>query len=242
MATPILRDFQQRDLVADVTAPAEFAAHLAEAPRLIYVGFDPTADSLHVGNLVPLLGTGISFTEFTYQVLQAYDFLALHERYGCTAQMGGSDQWGNITAGTELIRKVRGAAAYGLTLPLVAKADGTKFGKTESGTVWLDPARTSAYEMYQFWLNTPDADVMRFLKTFTFLPIEEIEALGRQVAEAPEKREAPRVLAREVTRLVHGDEGLRGAEARTAALFGGAGDVSGPPDAVLQAAAPLPVW
>ena len=347
MATPILRDFQQRDLVADVTAPAEFAAHLAEAPRLIYVGFDPTADSLHVGNLVPLLGlrrfqlaghrpivlvgggtgligdpsgkageralspqeqvaaaadrlkaqvrpfldfdrgpqaallvdnyewlsklevipflrdigkhfgvgamvaresvrarlgTGISFTEFSYQVLQAYDFLALHERYGCTAQMGGSDQWGNITAGTELIRKVRGAAAYGLTLPLVAKADGTKFGKTESGTVWLDPARTSAYEMYQFWLNTPDADVMRFLKTFTFLPIEEIEALGRQVAEAPEKREAPRVLAREVTRLVHGDEGLRGAEARTAALFGGAGDVSGPPDAVLQAAAPLPVW
>ena len=347
MATPILRDFQQRDLVADVTAPAEFAAHLAEAPRLIYVGFDPTADSLHVGNLVPLLGlrrfqlaghrpivlvgggtgligdpsgkvgeralspqeqvaaaadrlkaqvrpfldfdrgpqaallvdnyewlsklevipflrdigkhfgvgamvaresvrarlgTGISFTEFTYQVLQAYDFLALHERYGCTAQMGGSDQWGNITAGTELIRKVRGVAAYGLTLPLVAKADGTKFGKTESGTVWLDPARTSAYEMYQFWLNTPDADVMRFLKTFTFLPIEEIEALGRQVAEAPEKREAPRVLAREVTRLVHGDEGLRGAEARTAALFGGAGDVSSPPDAVLQAAAPLPVW
>jgi tyrosyl-tRNA synthetase len=186
------------------------------------------------------IGTGLSFTEFSYQVLQAYDFLALHERYGCTIQMGGSDQWGNITVGTELIRKVRGADAFGLTLPLVTKSDGSKFGKTESGTVWLDPARTSAYEMYQFWLNTPDADVVRFLKTFTFLTLEEIDALGRRAAEAPEQREAQRALAREATRLVHGEEGLREAEARTAALFGGGASATGKPDAELPA--PAPVW
>jgi tyrosyl-tRNA synthetase len=347
MSVPVLREFEQRELVADVTAPAEFAAHLAEAPRTMYVGFDPTADSLHIGSLLPLLalrrvqlaghrpivlvgggtgligdpagkageralnpqeqvaawaarlreqvrpfldfdrgphaailadnhewlsalnlipflrdigkhfgvgamvaresvrarlGTGISYTEFSYQVLQAYDFLALHERYGCTVQLGGSDQWGNITAGTELIHKVRGAAAYGLTLPLVTKSDGGKFGKTETGTIWLDPARTSAYEMYQFWLNTPDADVVRFVKYFTFLAIDEIEALARRTAATPEKREAQRVLAREVTRLVHGEDGVREAEARTAALFGGGGEVAGAPDAVLRADTPPPVW
>jgi tyrosyl-tRNA synthetase len=346
MPTSVLPDFQQRGLVADVTSPAELDAHLAQAPRSVYVGFDPTADSLHVGSLVPLLGlrrfqlaghrpivlvgggtgligdpagkagertlnaedfvaacaerlkaqvrpfldfdrgphaailvdnyewlsklevipflrdvgkhfgvgamvaresvrarlgTGISFTEFSYQVLQAYDFLSLHERHGCTIQMGGSDQWGNITAGTELIHKVRGAAAYGLTLPLVVKSDGSKFGKSESGNVWLDPQRTSAYEMYQFWLNTNDADAVRFLKIFTFLPLEEIEALGRRVAEAPEKREAQRALAREVTRLVHGEAGVQEAEARTAELFGGAAE-STAPDAVLPADGPRPVW
>ncbi len=330
MPTSVLPDFQQRGLVADVTAPVEFTAHLEAASRTMYVGFDPTADSLHIGSLLPLLalrriqlaghrpivlvgggtgligdpagkvgeralnaeeqvaawaarlkaqvrpfldfdrgphaailtdnyewlstlslvpflrdvgkhfgvgamiaresvrarlGTGISYTEFSYQVLQAYDFLALHERYGCTVQLGGSDQWGNITAGTELIHKMRGAAAYGLTLPLVTKGDGGKFGKTETGTVWLDPARTSAYEMYQFWLNTPDADVVRFLQYFTFLTAVEIDALGRQTADAPEKREAQRVLAGEVTRLVHGPSGLTEAEAITTALF--SGDVAG---------------
>jgi len=347
MATPVLRDFEQRELVADVTAPAEFAAHLAAATRTMYVGFDPTADSLHIGSLLPLLalrriqlaghrpivlvgggtgligdpagkagertlnpedqvaawaarlkaqvrpfldfdrgphaailvdnyewlsrlnlipflrdigkhfgvgamtaresvrarlGSGISYTEFSYQVLQAYDFLALHERHGCTVQLGGSDQWGNITAGTELIHKVRGVDAYGLTLPLVTKSDGGKFGKTETGTIWLDPAKTSAYEMYQFWLNTPDADVVRFLRYFTFLALDEIDALARRVAEAPEKREAPRALAREVTRLVHGEDGEREAEARTAALFGGAGTMTGEPDAVVRTDTPLPVW
>ena len=280
MSTPVLQDFEQRGLIADVTTPAELGAHLADGPRTIYVGFDPTADSLHVGSLVPLLalrriqqaghrpivlvgggtgligdpagkagerslnpeeqvaawadrlkaqvrpfldfdrgpqaailvdnyewlarlelipflrdtgkhfsvgamigresvrarlGAGISYTEFSYQVLQAYDFLALHERYGCTVQMGGSDQWGNITAGTELIRRVRGVAAFGLTMPLVTRSDGSKFGKTETGTIWLDPARTSAYEMYQYWLNTADADVERFLKYFTFLSSTEID-------------------------------------------------------------------
>src|SRR5918996_4197571 len=299
MPTPVLDDFEQRGLIADVTTRDELGAHRPGASRTICGGFDPTADSLHVGSLVPLLalrrmqlaghrpivlvgggtgligdpagktgeralgpeeqvaayaarlkaqvqrfldfergshaallvdnyewlsqlavipflrdigkhfgvgsmiaresvrarlGAGISYTEFTYQVLQAYDFLALHERHGCTVQMGGSDQWGNITAGTELIRRVRGATAYGLTMPLVTKTDGTKFGKTEGGNVWLDPGRTSPYEMYQFWLNTTDADVVSFLKYFTFLPVTEIEVLAHQTARAPEKREAQRVL------------------------------------------------
>src|SRR5262245_16822227 len=345
MPSSILADFQQRGLVADVTSPAELDTHLAQAARSVYVGFDPTADSLHVGSLVPLLGlrrfqlaghrpivlvgggtgligdpsgkageralnaeefvaacaarlkaqvrpfldfdrgpyaallvdnyewlsklavipflrdvgkhfgvgamigresvrarlgSGISFTEFTYQVLQAYDFLSLHERYGCTIQMGGSDQWGNITAGTELIHKVRGAQAFGLTLPLITKSDGSKFGKSESGNVWLDPARTSPYEMYQFWLNTNDADAVSFLKVFTFLSPTEIDALASRMREAPEQREAQRALAREVTRLVHGEDGLREAEARTAALFGG-GHGAGAHDARLKADTPLPV-
>ena len=347
MPTSVLADFQQRGLVADVTSPVEFDAHLRQDSRMVYVGFDPTADSLHVGSLVPLLGlrrfqlaghrpivlvgggtgligdpagkagertlnaedfvaacaaqlkaqvrpfldfdrgphaallvdnyewlsklavipflrdvgkhfgvgamigresvrarlgSGISFTEFTYQVLQAYDFLSLHERYGCTVQMGGSDQWGNITAGTELIHKVRGNQAFGLTLPIITKGDGSKFGKSESGNVWLDPARTSPYEMYQFWLNTNDADAVRFLKIFTFLPPPEIDALAARVGEAPEKREAQRALAREVTRLVHGEDGLREAEARTATLFGGGGHGAGEPDARLKTDTPLPVW
>jgi len=164
---------------------------------------------------------GISYTEFSYQVLQAYDFLCLFRQHGCTVQIGGSDQWGNITAGTDLIRRVEGAAAFGLTLPLIAKADGTKFGKSESGTVWLDPAKTSPYEMYQFWLNTSDADVIGFLKHFTFLGRDAIDDLGAQVRRHAEKREAQRVLAREVTRLVHGDAATREAEEISAAFFSG---------------------
>jgi tyrosyl-tRNA synthetase len=354
MSTSVLDDFEQRGLIADVTTRDELAAHLAGASRTIYVGFDPTADSLHVGSLVPLLalrriqlaghrpivlvgggtgligdpagktgeralgpeeqvaayaarlkaqvqrfldfergshaallvdnyewlsqlavipflrdigkhfgvgsmiaresvrarlGAGISYTEFTYQVLQAYDFLALHERHGCTVQMGGSDQWGNITAGTELIRRVRGATAYGLTMPLVTKTDGTKFGKTEGGNVWLDPGRTSPYEMYQFWLNTTDADVVSFLKYFTFLPVTEIEVLAHQTARAPEKREAQRVLAAEITRLVHGEDARRQAEHASQQAFGGDIDVvlddqdGAIPGSVLPpSAAPRPVW
>jgi tyrosyl-tRNA synthetase len=171
------------------------------------------------------LQTGISYTEFSYQLLQAYDFRELHRRHRCTMQMGGSDQWGNITAGIELIRRMDGAAAHGFTHPLVGKSDGTKFGKTESGTVWLDPARTSPYEMYQFWLNTADADVVRFLKLYTFLSVPEIDELRATRERTPEKREAQRALAREVTRLVHGDESVRDAETITASLF--TGDVAG---------------
>jgi tyrosyl-tRNA synthetase len=322
----LLTDFDRRGLTVDITAAEELDAHLAGGPRTAYVGFDPTADSLHIGSLLPLLalrrvqlaghrpivlvgggtgligdpsgkageralspkdtvaawaerlkkqvrpfldfdrgphaalladnyswlsqldvigflrdigkhfpvgamlaresvkarmGTGISYTEFSYQVLQAYDFMSLMLLHDCTLQLGGTDQWGNITAGIELIRRVHGRAAYGLTLPLVTKTDGTKFGKTESGTVWLDRAKTSAYEMYQFWLNTADADVVKFLRYFTFLPYERIEELEAATRTAPDKREAQRVLAREATGLVHGTDAVREAEGISAALFSG---------------------
>ena len=329
MRSPLLAELEWRGLIADIASGEELDAHLADPSRArtIYVGFDPTADSLHIGSLLPLLalrrvqlaghrpvvlvggGTGligdpsgktgeralndedvvagwavrlkeqvrplldfdqgpnaallvdnhewlsklevipflrdigkhfpvgamiaresvkarlgradggISYTEFSYQILQAYDFMALSERHDCTVQFGGSDQWGNITAGIELIRRVRGQAVYGLTLPLVTKDDGTKFGKTETGTVWLDPAKTSAYEMYQFWLNAPDADVVRFLKYFTFLPREAIERLAQRTVEVPEAREGQRALAREVTALIHGPERTREAEEISEALF-----------------------
>ncbi len=164
---------------------------------------------------------GISFTEFSYLLLQSYDFLVLHDRYGCTLQMGGSDQWGNITAGCELIRKLRATRAHGLVFPLVKTASGTKFGKTEAGTVWLDPALTSPFRFYQFWLSTADGDVDGYLKTFTFLERETIAALAEATRTAPEKREAQATLAREMTRLVHGDEGLSAAERGSRLLFGG---------------------
>ncbi|MBI2157469.1 MAG: tyrosine--tRNA ligase [Candidatus Rokubacteria bacterium] len=325
LQSALLGDFAWRGLIADVTSQHQLDAHLGEAPRSIYCGFDPTADSLHVGSLLPLLalrriqlaghrpivligggtgligdpsgkagerqlnpaeqvaewadrlrkqverffdfggaqpailannyewlsrlevipflrdvgkhfsvgsmiareavrarmGAGISYTEFSYQVLQAYDFLELHRRHGCTMQIGGSDQWGNITAGTDLIRRIDNATAFGLTLPLVTKTDGSKFGKTESGTVWLDPRKTSPYEMYQFWLNTADADAGAFLKYFTFLERERIEALEAGVRHHPEQREAQRVLAREVTTLVHGETATQEAETITRAFFSG---------------------
>ncbi len=167
---------------------------------------------------------GISYTEFTYMMLQAYDFLVLHDRFGCTLQMGGSDQWGNILAGADLIRRVNGGKAHGLVFPLVTNAAGTKFGKTESGTVWLDPARTSPFRFYQFWLNTDDRDVVPYLKYFTWLGRPEIEALETAVAERPERREAQKVLAQEVTRLVHGPAELARAERASEVLFGGSLD------------------
>jgi tyrosyl-tRNA synthetase len=326
MRSNLLADLQRRGLIVDVTTPDDLDAHLTSGRRTAYVGFDPTADSLHVGSLLPLLalrrvqlaghrpivlvgggtgligdpsgkageralnpkeqvaewaerlkrqvrpfldfdrgpnaavladnyswlseldvigflrdigkhfpvgamlaresvkarmGAGISYTEFSYQVLQAYDFMSLMLLHDCSIQLGGSDQWGNITAGVELIRRVHGRSAYGLTLPLVTKSDGSKFGKSESGNVWLDPAKTSAYEMFQFWLNTPDADVVRFLQYFTFLPAEAIAELEDVTRQAAEKREAQRVLAREVTALVHGEAAVGEAEAIAAALFSG---------------------
>jgi tyrosyl-tRNA synthetase len=350
----LLREFEWRGLMSDVTSLEELDVHLGEASRRIYCGFDPTADSLHVGSLLPLLalrrvqvaghrpivliggGTGligdpsgktgeralnpedqvaewadrlkrqverffdfggsenaailadnyewlsklevipflrdvgkhfsvgsmiaresvrsrmgrpdagISYTEFSYQVLQAFDFLSLFRKHHCTVQIGGSDQWGNITAGTDLIRRIEGTAAFGLTLPLVTKADGTKFGKTESGTVWLDARRTSPYEMYQFWLNTADADIVGFLKYFTFLSREEIEQLAAGVRRRPESREAQRVLAHEATRLVHGQEGLAEAERVTAEFFESAEaeptEGGSLPGAVLTAAEPRFLW
>jgi tyrosyl-tRNA synthetase len=321
----LVGELEWRGLIADITKADELREHLLGGVRTAYVGFDPTADSLHVGSLLPLLalrriqrfghrpivliggGTGligdpsgkagerqlnpeeqvvvwadrlkaqvqrfldfdgavladnyewlsklqlisflrdigkhfplgamiaresvrsrmvrsedgISYTEFSYQVLQAYDFMALHERHGCTLQLGGSDQWGNITAGVELIRRVKGVPAYGITLPLVTKTDGSKFGKTESGTIWLDPLRTSPYEMYQFWLNTADEDVVTYLKYFTFLGRDEIEALEAETRTAAERREAHRVLAREVTSLVHGEAAMCDVAAISEAIFSG---------------------
>jgi tyrosyl-tRNA synthetase len=162
---------------------------------------------------------GISYTEFSYLILQAYDFVQLFDRYGCLLQMGGSDQWGNITAGIELIRKLRGKRAHGLVWPLMKTASGVKFGKTEAGAVWLDPERTSPFHFYQFWLNTDDVDVVRYLKCFTFLPRETIEPLARVTSEAPERRDAQRALAREVTALVHGSDQVARAERAAAVLF-----------------------
>ncbi|MGE8206304.1 tyrosine--tRNA ligase [Heyndrickxia sp. NPDC080065] len=169
------------------------------------------------------LETGISFTEFTYTILQAIDFYHLYQNHNCKMQIGGSDQWGNITTGLELIRKMTsdGAKAFGLTIPLVTKADGTKFGKTESGAIWLDPAKTSPYEFYQFWINTADADVIKYLKYFTFLSREEIEALEKSVEEEPHLRKAQKALAEEMTRLIHGDDSLKQAIKITDALFSG---------------------
>ena len=163
---------------------------------------------------------GLSFTEFSYLVLQAYDFLQLFDRFGCTLQMGGSDQWGNITAGIDLIRRLRGKKAHGLVWSLMKTASGTKFGKTEAGTVWLDPGRTSPFRFYQFWLNIEDRDVVTYLKSFTFLDRREIGGLEAATSEVPERREAQRVLAREVTGLVHGAAQVARVEHASSLLFG----------------------
>ena len=326
---PLLEDLQQRGLINQVTAEAELITHINEGSRTLYCGFDPTADSLHLGHLVPLLvlkrfqeaghrpialvggatgligdpsfkaaerqlntpdvvagwvdkiktqvsqfidfdcgenaaivannldwtaelsvldflrdvgkhfsinqmikkesvqqrihreDQGISFTEFSYALLQGMDFAELNRRYDCTLQIGGSDQWGNIVGGIDLARRQNRAQTFGLTVPLITKADGTKFGKTEGGAVWLDPRKTSQYAFYQFWMNTADADVYRFLKFFTFVPVVEIEALEGADAECQGKPEGQAVLAREVTRLVHGEEGLQSAMRITEALFAG---------------------
>lgn len=327
MTQALLEDLRWRGLIHQSSDPEALAAHLAEGPRTLYCGFDPTADSLHIGSLVPLLalrrfqqaghhpialvggatgligdpsfkvaerslnerelvetwvarirdqvsrfvdlehggrvvdnldwtrgmevidflrdigkhfsvnemmrkesvrerlereGSGISFTEFSYMLLQSLDYLELARRHDCSLQIGGSDQWGNITAGMELVRRAEGHHVHAVTLPLVTRADGTKFGKTETGTIWLDARRTSPYSFYQFWLNTADADAGRFLRYFTFLSREEIEALDAELESAPERRSAQRALADSITALVHGEAGLASARRITEALFSGA--------------------
>ncbi|TDU03518.1 tyrosyl-tRNA synthetase [Streptomyces sp. 846.5] len=178
---------------------------------------------------------GISYTEFSYQVLQGMDYLELNRRYGCTLQTGGSDQWGNLTAGTELIRKAEGKHVHALGTPLITKADGTKFGKTEGGAIWLDAEMTSPYAFYQFWLNADDRDVANFLRIFSFRSREEIEELERQTVEKPAARTAQRALAEDVTALVHGQEQLDRAIAASRALFG-QGDLAELDAATLDAA------
>ncbi|GHH97317.1 tyrosine--tRNA ligase [Neobacillus kokaensis] len=169
------------------------------------------------------LESGISFTEFTYTILQAMDFNHLYDHHNCKLQIGGSDQWGNITTGLELIRKMHTeeTKAFGMTIPLVTKADGTKFGKTEGGAIWLDPEKTTPYEFYQFWINTADADVVKYLKYFTYLSHEEIEQLEVSVQEEPHLRKAQKGLAEEMTRLIHGEEALQQAIKISQALFSG---------------------
>ncbi len=168
--------------------------------------------------------SGMSFTEFSYQLLQAYDFLHLYDQMGCCVQLGGSDQWGNITAGTDLVRKLRGQEVFGITIPLVCDRTGQKFGKSAGNAVYLSPAKTSVYDFYQFFLRVDDADVIRLLKVFTLLPLEEIEAYAAELATAPEKRSGQRRLAEEITRRVHGEEGLVRAQRSAAVLFGEAMD------------------
>jgi tyrosyl-tRNA synthetase len=326
--SPLLQDLHARGLIAQTTDAAELDALLQKGPITLYAGFDPTADSLHVGSLVPVLALrrfqqaghkpialvggatgmigdpsfkaaerkllttdvinewvakirlqvmpfltfegsnaaimtnnldwfgnmgaldflrdigkhfsvnamikkeavqqrlerddqGISFTEFAYSLLQGYDFAELYQRHQCVLQIGGSDQWGNIVAGTDLTRRLHRTHVYGLTLPLVVKSDGTKFGKTESGTIWLDAKRTSPYAFYQFWLNTADADVYKFMRYFTFLPIGEIAAIEAADAAREGKRDGQRVLAEQVTELVHGKAALEAAQRISASLFSG---------------------
>lgn len=324
----LIADLESRGLIAQMSGDGELLQHL-EAPRTLYCGFDPTADSLHIGSLVPLLalrrfqqaghkpialvggatgligdpsfkaqerklntpdvvgswveklkaqvsrfidfdcgsnsalvvnnldwtrdmsvldflrdvgkhfsvnamiqkesvkqriereGAGISFTEFSYALLQSYDFAELNRRHNCTIQLGGSDQWGNITGGIDLSRRLNKQQVFGITFPLVTKSDGTKFGKTESGTIWLDPAKTSPYAFYQFWLQTADADAYKFLRYFTFLTPQDIAEIEAKDAETQGRKSAQGILAREVTELVHGGEGLAAARRITEALFSG---------------------
>jgi tyrosyl-tRNA synthetase len=322
----LISDLQARGLIAQLTDGDALEKRLAEKSITLYCGFDPTADSLHIGSLVPILvlkrfqeaghkpialvggatgmigdpsfkaterklntldiidswvgkirkqvepflsfegsnaaimannhdwfgkmdvltflrdigkhfsvnamikkeavqqrinrdDSGISFTEFTYSLLQGYDFVELNKQHGCELQIGGSDQWGNITAGTDLTRRMNQQQVFGLTMPLVTKSDGTKFGKTESGTIWLDAKKTSPYKFYQFWLTTADADVYKFLRYFTFLSTTEIDAIEAADKEAAGKPEGQRILAEQVTTLVHGSDAVVAAQRISQSLF-----------------------
>ncbi|PTX91236.1 tyrosine--tRNA ligase [Opitutus sp. ER46] len=202
---------------ADWTAPLSYLDFLRDVGKYFSLNVMLAKDSVKSrmeGD------NGISYTEFSYQLLQAHDFYHLRKTYGCELQIGGSDQWGNITAGTDFIRRKLGVPAWGWTFPLITKADGTKFGKTEGGAVWLDPKKTSPYKLYQFFVNTEDAKVSEYLRKFTFLTREEIEALEARHAANPGAREAHKALAREVTRLVHGQAALEGALKASEILFG----------------------
>lgn len=200
---------------ADWLVPLSAVALLRDVGKHFSVNYMLAKDSVK-----SRLEGGISFTEFSYMLLQAYDFLELHRRDGVTVQTGGSDQWGNITTGIELIRRAAGAEAHGVVLPLVTTASGTKFGKTEAGAVWLDARRTSPYQFYQFWVNTDDRDVGRYLRYFTLLSREEIASLDRATAESPERRQAQQALALDVTGRVHGHEAARVAVEMSGLLFG----------------------
>ena len=192
-----------------------FLDFIRDVGKHITVNYMMTKDSVK-----KRMETGISFTEFSYQLLQGYDFLTLYRTKGCKLQMGGSDQWGNITTGTELIRRMEGGEAFALTCPLITKADGTKFGKTEGGNVWLDPVKTSPYKFYQFWLNCSDVDTARYIRIFSLFSRDEIDSLEKQHAEAPEQRILQKALAKDITVRVHGEEAYNAAIAASELLFG----------------------
>jgi tyrosyl-tRNA synthetase len=216
-----IADQVRRFVAFDLVNNAEWLTSLNLVEFLRDVGKHFTVNyMLQKESVSARMDAGISFTEFSYMLLQAYDFLELHRRQGVTLQIGGSDQWGNITAGIELIRRTTGNEANALTLPLVTNSAGTKFGKTESGTVWLDPAKTSPYQFYQFWINIDDRDVGRYLRYFTLFDREEIESLESRVAQHPERREAQNALARDVTTRVHGSDAATSAARVSAVLFG----------------------
>lgn len=204
---------------ADWLSPIRLMDFLRDVGKHFTVNYMVSKDS--VKSRLDREGSGISYTEFSYMLLQAYDYLYLYEQHNCLLQTGGSDQWGNITAGVELVRRVHGRKVHGLVYPLITKADGTKFGKTETGTVWLSPQRTSPYRFYQFWYNTDDADVINYLRIFTWLSQPEIKALEDALFERPEQREAQRTLAQHVTRMIHGETAVAKAEKASAVLFGG---------------------
>lgn len=217
-------DFDRATATARLVNNAEWLTRLGAVEFMRDVGKHFTVNAMLAKDSVRRRiesADGISYTEFSYSLLQAYDFLMLFDRFGCSLQMGGSDQWGNIVAGIDLVRRTRGAKVYGLVIPLITTASGTKFGKTEAGTIWLDPQLTTPYEFYQFWLNTDDREVVRYLRYFTFLDRAPIEELQQVTERAPEKRQAQRVLARDVTRQVHGDAAVRDAEAAAEKLFTG---------------------
>ena len=216
-------DFESRGAPARLVNNAEWLTKLGAIEFMRDVGKHFTVNAMTAKEAVKRRiesEEGISYTEFSYPLLQSYDFLILYDRFSCTVQFGGSDQWGNITTGMDLIRRVRGGKAHGLVLPLLMTAAGTKFGKTEAGSVWLDPDLTSPYEFYQFWLNTDDRDAVRYLKFFTFLDAARISELEAATMGEPEKRHAQLELTRHVTALVHGDLAVRDAEAASRKLFG----------------------
>src|SRR2546422_451473 len=218
MTSTVLQELEWRGFVQQATP--DLAAHFAKGPVTAYCGFDPTAPSLQLGNLMPLmlqkawvkarLEAGMSFTEFSCMLLQAYHFLHLYRERQCTLQVGGSDQWSNITAGVDLIRRIENAEAHGLVAPMVTMASGKKFGKTEAGAIYLDPTLTSPYKFYQFWINVDDRDVENYLRLFTLKSRGEIEELVAEQTRNPAGRSAQRALAADVTTRAHGAEGLEG--------------------------------
>ena len=217
-------DFESPDAPARLVNNAEWLTTLGAIEFMRDVGKHFTVNAMTAKESVKRRiesDEGISYTEFSYPLLQSYDFLVLYDRFSCTVQIGGSDQWGNITAGMDLIRRVRGGKTHGLVLPLLMTAAGTKFGKTEAGSVWLDPNLTSPYAFYQFWLNTDDRDAVKYLKFFTFLDATRISEHETATMREPEKRHAQVELARQVTTLVHGETAVRDAEAASQKLFGG---------------------